>query len=196
MDPEEAWLRLKAGNERFVIGRSVHPHETQEWRRQLVHHARPFATVLGCSDPATPPELLFDQGLGDLFVIRVAGNVIAPDVLGSVQFAGAHFGTRLFVVLGHEGCRIVRAAFDEHTGASRQPGRIESVVRLILPALASLANEGDAEQQLAAAVEAHVRYAVQQFIAMPEARKAIEAKRVKIVGAVAEARSGRVRWLE
>jgi len=196
MDSEEAWLRLKSGNERFVMGQPVHPHETHEWRRQLVHGGRPFATVLGCSDPSAPPELLFDQGLGDLFVIRVAGNVIAPDVLGSVQFAGAHLGTRLFVVLGHEGCHTVRAALDHQVGKSRQAGRIESVVRLILPALTGLATEGEAEQQLAAAVEANVRYAVRQIAEMPEARKAVREQRVKVVGAVAETRTGRVRWLE
>lgn len=195
METEEAWLRLKAGNERFVQGQPIHPHETQEWRRHLVHGGRPFATVLGCSDPAAPPELLFDQGLGDLFVIRVAGNVIAPDVLGSVQFAGAHLGTRLFVVLGHERCRVVQAALDEHTGRSRQAGRIESVMQLILPALASL-GPGSPETQLAAAVEANVRYAVRQLAEMPEAHKAVEARRVKIVGAIAETSTGQVRFLE
>ena len=196
MDSEEAWLRLKSGNERFVLGQPIHPHEAQEWRRQLVHGARPFATVLGCSDPSAPPELLFDQGLGDLFVIRVAGNVIAPDVLGSVQFAGAHLGTRLFVVLGHDGCRVVRAALEERAGHARQPGRIESVMHLLLPGLAGLAVEGATEQLLAAAVEANVRYAVRQLVEMPEARKAVQERRVKVIGAVAEARTGRVRFLE
>jgi carbonic anhydrase len=196
MDPEEAWLRLKSGNERFVLGQPIHPHETQEWRRQMAHHAHPFATVLGCIDSSAPPELLFDQGLGDLVVIQIAGNVIAPDVLGSVQFAGLHLGTRLFVVLGHEGCRVVRAALEERTGHARQAGRIESVMRLLLPALAGLPPGGDAQQQLAAAVEANVRYAVRQLAEMPEARKAVQEHRVKVIGAVAEVRTGQVRFLE
>jgi carbonic anhydrase len=196
MDSEEAWRRLQAGNERFVQGRPVHPHETHEWRRQLIHGAHPFATILGCSDPAAPPELLFDQGLGDLCVVRVAGNVIAPEVLGSVQFAGAHLGTRLFVVLGHEGCRVVRAALDEHQGRPPQAGRIETTLRLILPVLTDLPAADCEETQLAAAVEANVRHAVRQIVAMPEARKAVQSGRVRILGAVAEARSGLVRLLE
>jgi carbonic anhydrase len=194
MDSEEAWLRLKSGNERFVLGQPIHPHESQAWRRQTMHGTRPFATVLGCSDPQAPPELLFDQGIGDLVVIRVAGNVTAPDVLGSVQFAGAYLGTRLFVVLGHENCRVVRAALEEDAGHARQAGRIGSVMHLILPALAGLGVAG--ERSLAAAVEANVRYAVRQLVEMPEARKAVQDRRVKILGAVAEAATGLVRFLE
>ena len=162
----------------------------------MTHGTRPFATVLGCSDPSAPPELLFDQGLGDLFVIRVAGNAIAPEVLGSVQFAGAYLGTRLFVVLGHQGCRVVQTALDERVGRPRQAGRIESVVQLILPALGGLAAEPDPGRALAAAVEANVRYAVHELEVMPEARKAVRERRVKVVGAVAEAATGRVRFLE
>ena len=113
MDCDEALFRLKAGNRRFVRGESLHPHEGREWRRHLGAEQHPFATILGCSGSQAPPELVFDQGLGDLFVIRVAGNVISPDVLGSIQYAGAHVGTRLFVVLGHSGCGVVRTALEE-----------------------------------------------------------------------------------
>lgn len=196
MDSDEAWRRLRSGNERFAQGLPIHPHETQEWRRHLLHGGRPFATIVGCGDSAAPPELLFDQGLGDLFVIRVAGNVISPEVAGSVQYAGAHLGTRLFVVLGHEGCGVVRAALEERAGRPPQAGRLETVMRHILPALAEPPQAGDPEHQLRAAIEANVSRAVRQLLAMPEARKSLQAGRVKIVGAVAETRTGVVRWLE
>ena len=98
MDCAEAWIRLKAGNDRFVHGESIHPHEEKDWRRRLRLAQRPIATVLGCSESQAPPEIIFDQGLGDLFVIRVAGNVISSDTLGSIQYAGTYLGTRLFVV--------------------------------------------------------------------------------------------------
>lgn len=196
MECEEAWLRLKAGNERFVRGSSLHPHQAKDWRLALAYGHRPFATILGCSDPTAPPELLFDQGFGDLFVIRVAGNVVAPDILGSIQYAGAHLGTRLFVVLGHDGCGAVRAALEEHAGRSTQAGFIASVVHLIRPALQAFAPTDDLLSQLDAAVEANVRWSLRHLLEMPSARKALEQKHVKIVGAVCETRTGVVRFLE
>lgn len=196
MDPEEAWLRLRSGNERFALNEPVHPHESLSWRRHMAHSARPFAAILGCSDPASPPELLFDQGIGDLFVIRVAGNVVADDVLGSLQFAGAHLGTRLFVVLGHEGCQTVRVALEEHCGRGRQAGRLESVVHLILPALAHLPHRGDVSALMTEAVEANVRHSTRRVAAMTEARKALEQRRIKVVAAMAQPETGRVRWLD
>jgi carbonic anhydrase len=196
MDCEEALLRLKAGNERFVLGQPIHPHEAPAWRRQLLHGCRPLATILGCSDPTAPPELVFDQGLGDLFVIRVAGNLVAPDVLGSLEFAAVHLDSRLFVVLGHECCATVRAALAERAGLSCQPGRIESVMRLILPALKDIKLTGSIENHLAAAVEANVRWSVQQLSELPEAKKSLLHGRVKIVGAIYKGEKGQVRFLE
>src|SRR5579872_7335364 len=91
---------LVAGNLRFAEGKTRHAHQSSQWRRQLIVSQKPTVTVLGCSDSRVPPELVFDQGLGDLFVIRVAGNVVAPSQIGSVEFAAEQFGTRLVVVLG------------------------------------------------------------------------------------------------
>ena len=196
MEGEEALLRLKAGNLRFARGESLHPHLGQEWRRHLGEKQHPFATVLGCSGSQAPPELVFDQGLGDLFVIRVAGNIIAPEILGSIQYAGAYLRTRLFVVFGHEGCGVVRTALEEKLGLSRQAGQIEALMRLILPALRSLDATGDFKQQLSAAVEANVRWTVRQLRERPEAHKAILEKQVKIVGAICQPHTGEVRFLE
>jgi carbonic anhydrase len=196
MDCDEAFLRLKAGNERFVLGESVHPHEERDWRRRLKQAQRPIATVLGCSDSQAPPEIVFDQGPGDLFVIRVAGNVISPDTLGSVQYAGTYLDTRLFVVLGHEGCGVVQAALTERTAHVPQPGQIETLMRLMQPALKDINPQDDRAVQMTAAVEANVRWAVARISEMPLARKPVLEKRVLIVGAIYALESGRVRFLE
>ena len=102
--------RLLAGNARFVAGASVRSTPNRRTLLRLVNGQRPFATVLGCSDSRVPLELLFDQGFGDLFIVRVAGNIVSASVLGSLQYAAAHLRTPLFLVLGHEGCGAVQAA--------------------------------------------------------------------------------------
>jgi len=114
---DEALARLVAGNERFLRGeaRTGFPRETLA---DLAGGQTPFATILGCSDSRVPPEWIFDAGLGELFVVRVAGNVLSPEVAGSLQYAGAILHTPLFVVLGHEGCGAVRAAMEsKYAGA-------------------------------------------------------------------------------
>lgn len=196
MDCEEALLRLVAGNERFVRGELIHPHEGDEWRRRLAGNHRPFATILGCSDSLVPPELVFDQGLGDLFVIRVAGNVIATDILGSIQYAGTHLDTRLFVVLGHEGCGVVRTALEKRRGKARQLRWIESLMRMMQAGLGETEGAGDFQQQLNVAVEANVRWSLKQLTSMPEVKQALRENRVKIMGAVYELETGRVRFLD
>jgi carbonic anhydrase len=195
MDCNEALQRLKAGNQRFVDGKSIHPHRAPHWNGGMTN-TRPLATILGCSDALAPPELIFDQGAGDLFVIRVAGNVAAPDVIGSVQYAGAHLGTRLFIVLGHEDCGTVRAALQEKLGRARQPGQIETLVRLIRPALAGLDLVDEGPESLGAAVEANVRWALQQLQSLPGARKALEAGQINMLGAICEPDTGWVRFFD
>jgi carbonic anhydrase len=195
MDWHEALQRLHAGNQRFVEGKSVQPHRALPWQHRWVGETKPLATILGCSDSLVAPELIFDLGFGDLFVIRVAGNVVARSVLGSMQFAGAHLGTQLFIVLGHEGCSAVEAALEERRGKAGQPGNIEVLMRLIRPALANLDSQAEGPAALLAAVEANVRWSVRQIIAMPGVRKAIEEDRIRILGAVCEAETGRVRYL-
>ena len=108
---EEAMEKLIDGNDRFVQGKSIHPHESADYRESLAKEQHPFATVLTCSDSRVTPVLIFDQGIGDLFVIRVAGNVIDEDVAGSIEYAVDHLGAKLLVVLGHENCGAVSAAY-------------------------------------------------------------------------------------
>ena len=133
-DAAEAGQRLAAGNKRFVAGESIHPRATKEWRQRLTKQQKPFAAVLGCSDSRVPAELVFDQGFGNLFVIRVAGNVFAPDGLGSLEYAWLHLKVPLVLVLGHEGCGAVAAALEARFGQAKEPEAVAALVRRIDPA--------------------------------------------------------------
>ncbi len=126
----EALDKLMAGNQRFVEGRPVHPRQELERRAALAKGQTPFAIVLTCSDSRVAPELYFDQGLGDLFVIRNAGNVIDDHALGSMEYAFEHLGARLVIVVGHSKCGAVSAA----VGGGHAPGHVQSIVDSIAPA--------------------------------------------------------------
>jgi carbonic anhydrase len=133
----EALERLRAGNTRFVSGECVRDAYVSPSRRAKIAEAQePFAIILGCSDSRVPAEIVFDQGLGDLFVIRVAGNIVAPSQVGSVEFAAARYGTRLVVVLGHSECGAIEATLQEllHPGSS-QSRNLRSIVDRVRPSV-------------------------------------------------------------
>src|SRR6185369_1937090 len=136
----EALNRLREGNARFVAHRkSGRAFSIDPGSAELVRGQEPFAIILGCSDSRVPAELIFDQGFGDLFVIRVAGNIVAPSQVGSVEFAAAKFGTRLVVVLGHSECGAVGAALDELQGRVNVESRnLRSIVDRVRPPLETL----------------------------------------------------------
>src|SRR5215471_12606681 len=159
---DEALERLIQGNERFLKDevRGI----AREKLTDLTQGQHPFATILGCSDSRVPPELIFDAGLGDLFVVRVAGNTFSPEVAGSLQYAGSHLHTPLFVVLGHEGCGAVTAALNTREHGERQLSRIDLLVRSILPGLPEFDGNLSPKERLAQAVEANVRWTVRQII--------------------------------
>ena len=187
---DKALARLVAGNKRFVRGEARFPTVQKEVLATLAKGQRPYATILGCSDSRVPPELIFDAGFGELFIIRLAGNVISPEVVGTLQYAGVHLQTPLFVVLGHEGCGAVQAALDAKLNATRQKHRhIEALLANILPGL-----EGVGPHTLSSAVEANVRWSMHQVLETPEGR-AGAARGVKLVGAIYELETGRVRFL-
>jgi carbonic anhydrase len=189
---EEAWSRLLAGNERFRQGHA-RPAPTREELTRLSDGQRPFATVLGCSDSRVPPEWVFDAAPGELFVIRVAGNVLSPEVAGSLQYAGAHLRTPLFVVLGHEGCGAVAAALQTRDAGARHLSRIQILIDNILPALSDVPSGGSPSDLLARGVESNVRWTMNQIFNTPEGRARAAEGRLKLVGAVYELASGRVR---
>lgn len=136
----EALERLREGNKRFVEGvRSLHTLVSQARREEFVAGQTPFAVIIGCSDSRVPVEIVFDQGLGDLFVIRVAGNIVAPSQIGSVEFAAARFDTRLVVVLGHTRCGAVEATLDELQQPDKNQSRnMHAIVERIRPAVEGL----------------------------------------------------------
>jgi carbonic anhydrase len=160
----DALDRLREGNARFVSEQNRRRRPGQSRRDELVDGQAPFAIILGCSDSRVPAEIVFDQGLGDLFVIRVAGNVVAPSQIGSVEFAAERFGTRLVVVLGHSTCGAVVATLEEleRPTEMRSPN-LRSIVDRIRPAVEGLVEAGlgrDKEALLHLAVRANIRAAV------------------------------------
>jgi carbonic anhydrase len=164
---DEALARLRAGNERFVRGEARFPTVQKEILAELARGQRPYATILGCSDSRVPPELIFDAGFGELFVVRVAGNVISPEVLGTLQYAGVHLRTPLFVVLGHDGCGAVNAALAASRGAQER-SRIALLLDSILPGLGERPPGLAPGDELPWAVEANVRWSMRQILQTPE----------------------------
>lgn len=193
---DEALQRLIDGNERFLKGEAHLSHLTRETLAELTRGQHPFATILGCSDSRVPPEWIFDAGLGELFVVRVAGNVLSPEVAGSLQYAGSHLKTPLMVVLGHEGCGAVQAALETKLQGVRQRSRIQLLVDSILPALAGLDPQLPPPARLVQAVESNVRWTVRTILESPEGQARLAEGQMKVIGAIYEIQTGRVRFLE
>ncbi len=129
--------QLRQGNERFAGSQMKHPDQGPETRLRISKSQKPFAVVLSCSDSRLPPEVIFDQGLGDLFVVRVAGNIVEPAGLGSIEYAVGHLGTPLIVVLGHENCGAVSATMEALQPPFEEPhGAVVSLITAITPAVA------------------------------------------------------------
>jgi carbonic anhydrase len=129
----QALQKLIEGNKRFTLSKQSHPNQNKERRQELAKGQKPFAVIVGCSDSRVPPEIIFDQGLGDLFVIRVAGNIVDDVALGSIEYAVDHLGTRLIVVLGHSKCGAVTATVQGGT----PHGHVGSIMEAIKPAISA-----------------------------------------------------------
>lgn len=184
---------LKEGNIRFAEGRSFHPNLEPARRAELADAGQePIATVLSCSDSRAPLELLFDRGAGDLFVVRVAGNVAGLSELATIEYGVAQLSTPVLLVLGHTHCGVVAAA----TQNTEAPGHQNSLVSLIKPAVEKARASGPEEELLARAVESNVWQQIQNLIARSAViREHVSAGKIVIVGAVYDLSSGLVRWL-
>ncbi|MER7895532.1 carbonic anhydrase [Streptomyces sp. NPDC096046] len=178
--PDEAWNELAAGNRRWRAFRERHPHENPALRRELATGQHPFAVVLGCIDSRVPPELVFDQGLGDLMTVRTAGEVLDEAVLGSVAYGVLELGIPLVVVLGHQSCGAVRAAVEAEQSGQHLPAHMQYLVDRIRPAI-DHRQEGDA--RIDATVSANVRLVRSRLAAEPELAAKADAGRLAIVGA-------------
>ena len=192
---DQALARLIAGNERFVAGRARFPTVKKELLAGLAKKQAPYATVIGCSDSRVPPELVFDAGFGELFIVRVAGNVISPEVMGTLQYAAVHLHTPLFVILGHEGCGAVQAAVAKKYQGARERSRITLLLDRIVPGLRDLSPGLRGAARLRAAVKANVRWSMHQLRDTPEGKARMAEGIVKLVGAVYELKTGRVRFI-
>ena len=185
----EALQRLRDGNRRFVSGRgNVDGLSSPRRRAELVTDQQPFAIVLGCSDSRVPAEIVFDQGPGDLFVIRVAGNIVAPSQIGSVEFAAERFGTRLVVVLGHSRCGAVLATLEElRRPRESQSRNLRSIVDRIRPSVEGLLaaeRYTDLDALVSAAMRANVRVSASQLRHGSEVlERLIEHDGLRVVGA-------------
>ena len=163
---EEALNRLRKGNERFVSDSSIFnnalSHKSR--RHSLAEDQDPFAIILGCSDSRVSSEIIFDQGLGDLFVVRVAGNIVAPSQIGSIEFAVERFGARLVVVMGHSRCGAIQATLDSlRSPSENQSKNLRSIVDRIRPSLELLDIDQDPEITLQQAVRANIHSSVSQL---------------------------------
>jgi carbonic anhydrase len=192
---DEALAQLIDGNRRFLRGEARSAAFRRDTLADLAKAQRPYATILGCSDSRVPPEWIFDTGLGELFVIRVAGNVLSPEVAGSLQYAGSYLQTPLFVVLGHEGCGAVAAALATKHEGEQFRSRVQLLLASIVPGLPEFDSQVTPEEQLSRAVEGNVRWTVRQILDSPEGRARVAEGRLKIVGAIYEIETGRVKIL-
>lgn len=196
----EALERLRAGNSRFVTGegiRSAYPSPAR--RAEIAEAQEPFAIILGCSDSRVPAEIVFDQGLGDLFVIRVAGNIVAPSQVGSVEFAAARFGTRLVVVLGHSECGAILATLEElQQPSSHQSRNLRSIVDRIRPSVEEMMKtelRDDLDRLVQHAVRANVDVSVNHLRGGSDIlEELIHKEGLMIVGAEYSLTSGRVEF--
>jgi carbonic anhydrase len=192
---EQGLQMLIAGNQRFVQGKANFPTVCKETLASLAREQKPYATILGCSDSRVPPELIFDSNFGELFIVRVAGNVVSPEVMASLQYAGSHLHTPLFVVLGHAGCGAVRAALEYKLNGVEQRSRIQLLIDNIFPGLPELNPQLSDAEKLASAIEANVRWSTKQILQTPEAPEALKIGR-KLVGALYDIVTGKVRFLD
>ena len=190
--PAEAISKLKEGNGRYTSGNLQHPGQTAERRTELANTQHPFATILSCSDSRVPPEIVFDQGLGDLFIVRVAGNVINEEGLGSIEYSIDHLGTRLILVLGHQSCGAVKAARETIAAKGKAPGHIESLVTAIRPAV-----EATAKDDLETTIKANVKNVVQALRSSTPILKAdVDSGKIKVIGGYYGLATGAVTFLD
>jgi carbonic anhydrase len=218
VSPADAISRLKEGNARFTSGNMQHPRESNEEREyiaknsyanagliflgmtaeqaakrraELAKSQHPFATILCCSDSRVPPEIVFDQGLGDLFIVRVAGNVINDEGLGSIEYSVDHLGSRLILVLGHQRCGAIEAARQVIAAKGKAPAHIQSLVTAIKPAVEATAND-----DLDATIKANVKHVVDVLRSSKPILKAkVDSGQVQVIGGYYNLDTGVVSFL-
>lgn len=194
--PDAILASLKESNDRFVEGKAIHPNAGLVRREETAGKGQqPLVTILSCSDSRVPLELIFDQGIGDIFVIRNAGNVAGSEAIGSIEYGVEHVGTPLLVVMGHTKCGAVTAA----TTHAEVGGNIPAVIAHILPAVHAICSahpEQDPKALIPAVIEANVWQSIAElYLKSAITRERVHEGKLKVVGAIYDIQSGRVRWL-
>ena len=190
--PDAALNLLKAGNERFQKNELMQVDLSSTKREKLVNGQHPFAVIITCSDSRVPPEYIFNQGLGDLFVVRVAGNVINDEGMGSLEYTVDHLGTRLILVLGHQRCGAVDAAKQTIAAKGKAPGHIQSLVTAIKPAV-----EATAKDDLETTIKTNVKNVVQALRSSTPILKAeVDSGKIQVVGGYYSLDTGAVTFLD
>uniref|UniRef100_A0A7C3WHX9 carbonic anhydrase n=1 Tax=Fundidesulfovibrio putealis TaxID=270496 RepID=A0A7C3WHX9_9BACT len=196
LTPDQALERLQRGNERFVASKMIHPNQDPFRRSTTAKEGqKPFATILGCADSRVPLELVFDTGIGDLFVLRVAGNVTYFDQAGTMEYGAEHLGSNLLVVLGHTKCGAVTAVVNGDHVAGNIPALVANIVPAVTKTKAD--NPGLTGVDLTnKAIVANTWQAIEDaFKQSPMIRDMVKAGQVKVVGAIYDVESGKVNWL-
>jgi carbonic anhydrase len=195
LSPDDVIAVLKKGNERFAADRPSYPHESLMRRVEAAGGQHPVATVISCSDSRVPPELLFDEGIGDLFIVRVIGNIGGADETGSAEYGVEHLGTPVLLVLGHTGCGAVTAAVN-HTEVH---GSIPPLLAHIEPAVETARSahpELTGGELIPEAVKANIFHSIEELFKRSDAiRRRVQTRKLKVVGALYNLTSGRVDWL-
>lgn len=190
--PEQALAELHAGNRRFVTGVPRHPNQDAGHRAAVADGQHPFAVVVGCSDSRLAAEIIFDRGLGDLFVVRTAGHTTGPEVLGSVEYGVTVLGTPLVLVLGHDSCGAVQAAREAVTTGRAPGGHLGAVVDAVVPSLRRAAAEG--VEEINGIVDIHIAQTVEALLANSSVlAAAVAAGRCAVVGMSYRLSAGEVR---
>ncbi len=190
MSAGDALKLLLEGNQRFVEGRLEHPNQTVAHRFAVAHGQHPFAAVLACSDSRTPPEILFDRGLGDLFVVRVAGNVADQVVIESLDYSVKHLGVRVVMILGHNKCGAVTAAVAGH----EEEGDVGPMLKELRPAVE--ATKGMAGDPVENAVRENVKLVMKNLATSPELTAMVQSGELKIIGGIYDLYTGKIEMLK
>jgi carbonic anhydrase len=194
-DPEEAKRLLAEGNARFAMGETLAPRLRAEHRRAQVEGQAPFAVVLSCSDSRAPVDMVFDQDPGNLFVVRVAGNLATPVTLGSIEYALKHLGPAVLVVMGHQACGAVMAAKLPSEKTRDEPKNVRHILEQIRPALERAETGNGDPLQAREAIVANVREQMRTLNSNPVVREAVRAGSIEVVGAYFDLASGKVEFL-
>ena len=194
ISPARAWAEMRRGNERFVSGEPLHPRQDVERRQELAHTQAPHVALFGCSDSRLAAEIIFDKGLGDLFVVRNAGQVISESVIGSLEYAVAILGVPLILVLGHDECGAVAAAIEQaEEDPPRLPSHIRSLIAPIVPAVRRVPADEHGRHDAMQVGREHLRDTVAELVARSELiSDAVAAGTLAVVGANYRLAEGRV----